>query len=201
MMKSFVSGTFFQGFKGKLLLGFFILGLIYVLLPSPSSVESFPPLASSTRSDLDGDTWQNPNIAAYFSDFRRDFITQFYKAEFAQMHIWGLFIPPVRINHPPEYAYTYIRDQQESTFLEEFVYPLRESIFVNGYEPMVENQMFKKVSSFVGDNIFYKERYFNSKTTLRFYPSNPLARVFIYVGIWVSAWALYKVFMREIKEY
>lgn len=188
--------------KGKLrrlLFFLFIVGLIYVVVPVPDSVEEFFPPTDSIRSDLDGDTWQNPNIAAYFSDFKRESITEYYREQFAAMHFFGRILPPVSLNHPPEYAYTYIRDQQESTFLEEYLYPLRESIFVNGYEPMIENQMFKKKSNFVGDHIYYQGVYYDSKTTLRFYPSNPIFRVLIYVGIWLSGIAICKLFIREWK--
>lgn len=181
------------------LLAIFILGLIYVSVPGPTSIDDFPAVPNSTKSNLDGDTWQNPNLVAYFSNFRRDFITQFYKNKFAQMYVWGFIIPPIRINHPPEYAYQYIRDQQESTFLEEYVYPLRSSIFVNGYEPAVENEMNKKIHSFVGDHINYEERYYESKNTLRFYPSNIVVRLLVYTGIWVSILGIYKVLIKELR--
>lgn len=186
--------------KLRLFLAFiFFLGLIYLILPGPHSVADFPPLPRSARSSLDGDTWQNPNIVAYYADFRRYFITWFYEKNFTKMYLFGFIIPPVRINHPPEYAYQYIRDQQESTFLEEYVYPLRESIFVNGYEPMIEDEMNKKVHSFVGDHIYFQEVPYDSKTTLRFYTSNVVIRLLIYFGCWLSAFAMYKILIQELK--
>ena len=44
-------------------------------------------------------------------------------------------MPAFRLNYPPEEARTIIRDQTRSTFLEEIVHPLRESVFINGFEP------------------------------------------------------------------
>ena len=178
----------------------FIAGLIYVAIPVPSSVTVFPPLPTSTKSNLDGDTWQNPNLVAYLSDFRRGYITNFYKDYFTKIHIFGFIIPPVSLNHPPEYAYKYIRDQQESTFLEEYVYPLRESLFVNGYDPLVEGIMIKGQLSFMSVHVMYKEQFFDTKTTIRYYPSNPIFRVLIYLGIWGLSIALWKLYSKAIKE-
>lgn len=182
----------------KILWVIFVLGLIYLILPGPTKIEDFAPIPDSTKSNLDGDTWQNPNIVAYFSDFRREEITSFYKNQFSGKYFFGGLIPPIRLNHPPEAAYTYIRDQQESTFLEEYTYPFRESLYVNGYEPEVENQMFKKPSNFVGNHIWYEEVPFNSKATLRFYPSNPLGRVTVYLGIWAVAIALFRLYRKVL---
>lgn len=184
------------------LLALFILGLVYILIPGPSSVEDFAPLPNSTRSDLDGDTWQNVNIAAYFSDFRRDYITKFYRNNLLSKHIFGGIIPPVSLNHPPEAAYQYIRDQQESYFLEEYLYPLRESLFVNGYDPLGVNTMYNRAEQVgdVGNRYWFKEKPYNTKTTLRYYPSSPFARGLVYLGIWASMLALYKIFIKEMRR-
>lgn len=187
--------------KNGLLKGFFLLGLIYILIPTTLTINSFPPLPNSTKSKLEGDTSQNPNIAAYFSQFRREFITKFYKSDFERKLIPGLPLPVVRINHPPEYAYTYIRDQQESTFLEEYTRPLRESLFVNGYEPLIENQIRRREASLIGNNIIYEEKLYPSKTTIRYYPTSPFFRVLVYIGIWISAIALIRLTIRVNKDY
>ncbi|MDO8498804.1 MAG: hypothetical protein Q7S44_03390 [bacterium] len=201
-MKIFFSSAFLRSKTGRLLSVLFILGLVYLIIPGPGSVEDFTPLPNSVRSDLDGDTWQNPNIAAYYADFRRDYVTKFYKDQFTRMHLFGWFLPPLKINHPPEYARSYVRDQQESTFLEEYTYPLRESIFVNGYEPLVENTMNKKaqLAGFVGNHIWYKENPYESKATLRYYPSSVVARTIVYLLIWLSAIWFWKLARRSWKE-
>lgn len=187
--------------KNKFFLLLFFIGLIYILLPGASSIDDFLPLPNSTRSKLEGDTIQNPNIVAYFSDFKRDFITKYYKDMLSRKLFLGIAISPIRINHPPEEAFRYVRDQQESTFLEEYTFPLRESLFVNGYDPSVQNDMFnKKVRSFVGDHLNYEQKYFNTKTTLRFYPSPLLARLVVYFGIWAFFIALVYLFKKEKRD-
>ncbi len=184
----------------KLLIAIFLLGLIYLILPGPKTIDDFPPLPEAVKSNLDGDTWQNVNIVGYYANFRRNFITQFYRDKFARMYLFGNIIPPIVINHRPESAYQYVRDQQASSFLEEYVYPLRESIFVNGYEPAVVNKMYFHPSGFVGNHYWYLEQPYDSKTTLRFYSSQTDSRIIVYCGIWVAGYALYLLAKKAIYE-
>lgn len=185
----------------KVLIVTFIVGLLYLIAPGASSIGDFPPLKGSIKSQLEGDTIQNPNIAAYFSNFRRDYITNFYRDFFSRTLIPFYSLPVISINRPPEEAFNYVRDQQESTFLEEYVFPLRESIYVNGYEPKIENDMFnKKDRSFVGDHLYYDAKYFNSKATIRYYPSNVFARVFIYIAMWILGILLFKLWRNELTK-
>ena len=177
----------------------FILGLAYILSPGPSSIEDFVQLPDSLKSNEPGDTYQLPDIAAYFSDFDRKGITSFYKNVYQSLHFFGFF-PPIKLNHPPEYARQVIRNEQVSTFLEEYVYPFRGSLFVNGYEPFVENEMKKKNHNFVGDHLHIQGRYFISKTTLRFYPADFFGRVVVYLGIWLSILAILEVGKRTFRE-
>lgn len=177
----------------------FILGLAYIFFPGPDSIDDFPPIPNSIKSNEPGDTYQNPNIAAYFSDFDRENITSFYKNAFKDLS-FGSFLPPFTLNYPPEFARQMVRSEQVTTFLEEYVYPLRGSIFVNGYEPLVENEIKKRSHNFVGDHIHINGRYFVSKTTLRFYPADYLGRLVVYTGIWLSAFAIYEVGRKALKE-
>lgn len=182
--------------KKKLLIGLFIIGLIYVLLPGPGEIEDFKAVPG-VKSDFPGDTIQNPNIAAFYTDYTRSEITKFYKDDFSKKLLFGIPLPIISLNHPPEAAHKYVRDQQESTFLEEYIFPLRESLFVNGYEPKVENDMFnRRDRSFIGDHLKYKEVFYNSKTTLRYHPSYLVNRVLVYLGIWLAATLLYKLFKK-----
>lgn len=177
----------------------FILGLVYVLIPGPGTVDQFPPLPNSVKSTEPGDTFQVPNLAAYFSDFDRQGITGYYRKEFARLHLFG-FIPPVVLNYPPKDAYQYVRDQQFSTFLEEYVYPLHESVYVTGYEPFVDGNIRHMQHSFIADHIHVDGRYFVSKTVLRLYPTFWFVRLIIYLGICISLVALFRVFKESLKE-
>lgn len=179
----------------------FILGLIYVSLPGLKTVEDFPPPKPSVRSTQDGDTWQNKNIAAYYSDYRRAEITSFYKNFFSRSLLFGIPLPIISLSHPPEKAYQYIRNQQESTFLAEYTFPFRESVFVNEVDPELDNISHpERQRSFVGDHIYYQDTFFNTKTTLRYYPSSIVIRIIVYVGIWLAGYYWLILFRKVLKE-
>ena len=80
-----------------------------------------------------------------------------------------------------------------STFLEEYLYPLRGSIFVNGYEPFIDNEMDKKEHFFIRDRLHINGRYFVSKSILRFYPNDVFDRIIVYFGIWLAGFALFEL--------
>jgi len=176
-----------------ILIAIFMVGLVYMLTPGSSSIDQFAPIPNSLKSDEPGDTVQAPNIAAYFSDFDRKSITNFYRNEYRKQFWFGKFIPPISLNHPPRAAYTYVRDLQMSTFLEEYVYPLHGSLFVNGYEPTVEAHILNLKPS-AGDIIHIKDQYFKSKATIRFYPNEWWISLLVYVSIWIAAVSLFRLF-------
>lgn len=183
--------------KNLILLLLFLAGLIYLILPGPTSISGIPALPNSRKSTEPGDTYQNPNNAAYFSSHYRKFVTDFYKESFENLNVFGKFIPAIRLNHPPETAFQYIRDQQASTYLEEYLYPMRDSLFVNGYEPFDQmgRPFYKGITQIIVDG-----QYFDTKTTLRIYHSNLIYRVAVYTGIWILAIWLYTLWIRTIKE-
>jgi hypothetical protein len=170
--------------------------LLYLLMPGPTSINDFPDLPNSIRSDLEGDTTQVPNIKAFFSNNYRDFTTNFYKDSFSKT-TWLPF-GPIRLNYPPEFAFTAIKDQTQSTYLEEFVYPLRDSIYVNGLEPF--DNLTKK-PRFNGATYLYEDpsKKLETKVTLRYYPSPIWARLVVWLGINVSLAALWIVGQKVFK--
>lgn len=184
----------------------FLLGLIYLSLPGPEKIDEFSRLPLSLKSQLAGDTIQNPNIAAYFSDYPRSFVVPFYvkdlKRIYCKKHLLDLpnplcFFPMIRLNHPPEKAFVYIRDQEESTFLEEYLYPFRESFFINGYEPFDKNG---KQFDYRSKPLEVDKKLYFSKTTIRFYTSNVWNRIVIYLGIWGALFLLFKTGRMIIKN-
>lgn len=172
----------------KLFIIFSLLLLIYMLWPGPSKISDFKPLPNSVKSTLSGDTVQIPNVAGYFSDNFRQFVTSFYKSNY-----WGktfLPFPPIRLNHPPEYSWIAIKKHTDSTYLEEYVYPLRDSLYVNGFEPFYDNGQPK----FWGSTKFEVEgQNFYTKVTLRFYPSSAVVRILVWLGIISSIYFLFKL--------
>lgn len=170
--------------------GLSIVLLVYLLWPySPSSIEDFSALPDSARSSLSGDTVQIANLKAYFSDNYRGFVIPFYSDQFQKMERFPF--PPLRLNHPPEYAYQTIKDQTQSTYLEEFTYPLRDSIFINGLEPLDEitkEPRYSAATLFEQDGGMYE-----TKVTLRYYPSNLTSRLLVWLGINLSVIFIWKI--------
>ncbi len=167
---------------------FSVLLLIYMLVPGPSSIENFKSLPNSDKSTLAGDTVQIPNVSAYFSDNFRDFVVPFYFQNYKEK-TWLPF-PPLKLNHPPEFSWNVIKRHTDSTYFEEIVYPLRDSLYVNGYEPFYEDgspKFWGSAKLNEGKNLWF------TKTTLRFFPSSPIVKFIVWLGISVSILFLYKL--------
>ncbi len=177
----FIRLGYTKGLRGVLISVLFLLGIIYLVLPGPQTIDDFPALPDSVKSELPGDTYQNSNIAAYFSDFRREYIMDYYWNYFKDWSYFGLKLPVFKINHPPERAYTFIRDQQESTALEEYYVPFRGSIFVNVHDPIIYNQIRRRQLDFATSHVDYNYVYYNTKTTIRYFPTPVVARIGVYV--------------------
>ncbi len=168
-------------FVSSLYIIFSLILLIYMVIPGTVSVQNFSDLPNSSVSTLPGDVWQVPNIKAYFSDHYRDFATEFYYEDYKNKN--KIPFDPIKLNYPPENAYTYIKDQTQSTYLEEYVYPLRDSIFLNGMEPFTENgePRYAGATKFDFDNQEHL-----TKNILRYYPSSLYVRIVVWFGIIVS---------------
>lgn len=160
-----------------------------MIWPGPTKIADFKPLPSSTKSKLAGDNIEQvPNVAGYFSDNYRDFVVPFYRN--AYQNLSRLPFPPLRLNHPPEYSWNVIKKHTDSTYLEELVYPLRDSLYVNGFEPFYSDGNPK----FWGSTKFGQDgQSFFTKTTIRYYPSKLIVRIFVWCGIIISIFLLFRL--------
>jgi len=151
----------------------FIALLVYVLLPSPA----FPnPLPDALQSKEPADS-ETPLRRAYFTNFTRGEVMAHYKKEFK----WGL-----TLNYPPEESRTLIRDQTRSTFLEEIVHPLRESIYINGFEPKEEK-----------DAINIAGLPWRQKIIVRYVPSSVYVRIIVVVLSFACSILLIKEWLKK----
>lgn len=174
---------------------FSVLFFIYIVWPGPGKISDFSPLPNSVKSKLDGDNWQVPNVTAYFSDHYRKFVVDFYSKDYQRLT--HLPFPPLRLNYPPEYSWIAIKKHTDTTYLEELIYPLKDSIFVNGFEPFYADGQ----SRFWGATKFEADgQHFYTKATLRFYPSHTLVRIPVYFGIILSIILLNKLGKKIIFE-
>lgn len=137
-----------------ILIAFFLALLAYVIPASPD----FPgPLPDALQSKEPADS-ETPLRRAYFTNATRREVMAHYQNEFKGY----------RLNYPPEEAQTLIRDQTRSTFLEEIVHPLRESLYVNGFEPKDPK-----------DAIEIEGRPWRQKIIVRYVPSNVFVRLLV----------------------
>lgn len=99
-----------------------LIGLVYISLPIPQLP---PPPPGSRVSQEPADT-ESSYRQAYFTNLSRQEVMDYYQHTFPQS---------LRLNHPPEEAVEFIRDQTKSSWLEELVYPLKTNLYINGFYP------------------------------------------------------------------
>lgn len=176
----------------------FLLGLLYILSPQPSSINDFPYLPNSVKS-TDPFDYQYPNEIAFFSNYWRADVTGFYRNNFKDLNRFlGLSFPPIVLNHPPEEAKEFIQNEPHSTYLEQYIYPLKDSIYVSGFEPYDQNG--KPFTPGIRPVILNNTTFFNSQINVHFFPTSVYSRILIYLGIWVSLFLLYKLFLDVLRE-
>ncbi len=181
--------------KRILFLLFALLLLVYLAVPEPGNIEEFLPLPDSTRSTLSGDTTEVPNIKAYFTNQYRDTVIPYYYQNYTGLH--RLPFKPLRLNYPPEHAFVAVKDQTQSTYLEEFVYPLRGSLFVNGLEQYDKDGLprYWGAARFIENDVIY-----DSKVTLHLYPVSVGVKLSVWLGILMSVYLTWKIGGRIVKK-
>jgi hypothetical protein len=179
---------------GIIYLLFSLAFLLYLLMPGPSSIDDFLELPNSTTSSYEGDTIQVPDVAAYFSNNYRVFAIPFYSQNFQAKT--KFFFPPIRLNHPPEDAFAKIKDQTQSTYLEELTYPFRDSLYINGFEPL-ENGLPRYRGA---DRIEYDGDRYDTKVIIRYYSSSIVSRITLWLGINMSVILLLYIGRKVLKN-
>ena len=179
----------------------FLLGLFYVISPGPAKIENFPPISDSLKSGESGDTTEYPNVAAFYSELNRRQITDYFRDVYRRQFLFGWISPPVNLNYSPQDTSKYIRNYYISTtFLEEYVYPLHGSVFVNGYEPYVENEILGIPHGPLGDRMGVGTKFFASKATIRLYQNYWYQRVIVYFGICFFTYFIYKLWKKAVLQ-
>lgn len=136
---------------------FNLSALLYLISPAPT----LPDLPNSIKSDEPGDTVQIPNVSAYYTNLSRTEIINFYKANYNDFF-------RIQLNHPPEKAKNIIRDTIQSYYLEEFVLPYKETLYINGFE--WEKDVFTKPEKRIKNKLLYHGKEYSAKVTIRTFP-------------------------------
>lgn len=168
-----------------LLSAIFIVIGFYVSLPGfefpapPSGV-----LYSNEPADL-----EDPLRRAFYTDLTREEIMDYYSQNFNRSNYKNIWLPTYRLNYPPEESSTIIRDQTHSTFLEEITHPLRESIYISGYEPDPNVQVLN-----------LGEKDWRQKIIVKYVPSSSWVRIVVVVFSYLASLALTNLWDRNAKK-
>jgi len=170
----------------------YLAGIYYLTQPDPV----LPDLDQTVRSDEPGDTWQNPDQKAFytFRDNRPEILGELTQ-KFSQGLVGNL---TYRLNYRPEEAQELVRDQLRSYYLEEVIHPLRESMFINVWQPAVapsldEDQREAEQMSFGG--IHYPV-----KVTLKPLASPAWARLLVWTAIFPAAYLVYESLKNAVRS-
>jgi hypothetical protein len=163
---------------------FIFLGLIFLAYLMISSPDYPVELSDAIRSGEPADLETSLRREYYTNSFRAE-VMEHYLTEFKTNKY--LSILSYRLNYPPEEAQVKIRDQTRSSYLEEIVHPFRESIFVNGFEPKLDENA-----------IVINGEKWNSKVIVRYYPSNVMSRLAVGLFSIVFAYLVFNQWTIEI---
>ncbi len=165
-------------------------GIYYLTRPSPE----LPALANTVRSDEPGDTWQHPDQAAYYTsrDSRPEILGELQR----KFDLSSLFQFTYRLNYRPEESFEMVRDQLRAYYLEEVVHPLRESLFINVWDPakspMIDDD--KRAQA----RMYFQGQFYPLKITLRPVYSGVTARLLIWTLIFPSTYAVYLTLSKSL---
>lgn len=168
----------------------YVLGIFYLLQP----VAQLPTLDNAVLSNEPGDTWQNPDQKGYYTNLTRSQVIDQIQQK-SKISVFGISIPNYRLNYRPEESYSLVRDQLKSNYLEEVVYPLKSSIYINGWEPKNAPVYANKPKKEIPDISIYGVPY-DAKITLR-----PVSSVvFIGLLIWTAIFPLGYLVLQSFKR-
>lgn len=167
-----------------------ILLIIYLVAPTPQ----LKPLPDSVLSNLPGDTTQLKNVTGYYTNLSRTEVMKFYQSFYTSPFI-------IRLNHPPEKAKEIFRDTMQSYYLEEFIIPFKESLFVNGYE--WEKDVFTKPEKRIANKLIYTNITYQSKINTKVYTTNIFTRIAVLfvceLGIYLIYLSYKRFFNKHVK--
>lgn len=166
---------------------FNILIVFYLIKPLPKISD----LINSVKSDEPGDTVQLKNVSAFYTNMTRAEVINFYKKYYN-----GSF--RIILNHPPEKSKEVIKDTIQSYYLEEFVLPFKESLFINGFE--WENDVFTKPEKRIVNKLLFKEKEYKAKITIKTIPTSIPKRLIAFFFTETSIIliiCLYKSFLKQ----
>lgn len=163
-----------------------VIFLIYLLIPGPR----FPTQPHDSVQSLEEADTENPLKRAYFTNYTRAEVLEHYQKQLVFFSLFKIPLPTYRLNYPPEDAFLLVRDQTRSTFLEEIIHPLKESVFVNGFKP-----------KYAKDDIWYRGVHYDQKITVKYVASSVFLRLPVFLLGLLLFYFIVREFPRAIKDF
>ncbi len=160
--------------------GLFLFGVFYVAPKSPD----FPPPHKDFVQSFEPADIETPMRRGYYTNLTREEVMNYYIRNFNNGFNYTL-----RLNYPPESAQSIIRDQTKSTYLEEIVHPLRESVYINGFEPPTPEY------ALVINGVNYGQ-----KIIIKYVPSSLIVRLFVVLLSSISFYVLTREILYAKKQ-
>jgi len=161
--------------------------IVYLILPTPV----LKPLPDSVVSTLPGDTTQLKNVSGYYTNISRTEVMNFYKSIYTSPFL-------IRINHPPEKAKEIFRDTMQSYYLEEFVLPFKESLFINGYE--WEKDVFTKPEKRIANKLIYNGITYPSKINTKLIKTSVPTRLIVFFASEIGIFLIFLCYQQFFKK-
>lgn len=162
---------------------FNIFFVVYLITPTPT----LKPLPNSVVSTLPGDTTQLKNVTGYYTFLSRAEVMKFYQSFYTSPFL-------IRLNHPPEKSKEIFRDTMQSYYLEEFIIPFKESLFINGYE--WEKDVFTKPEKRLANKLIYNNITYPSKINTKIFPTGIYTRLLIFFATEISVYLIFLCYRR-----
>ncbi len=141
---------------------------VYLFLPDPI-VPGVP--QGSLVSNEPADT-ESKYRTAFFTSLSRSDLIDYYQQHFSSS---------IKLNHPPEDAYSTIRDQTRSSWLEELINPGKNSLYINGFYPTRPT-----------DQLNFNGVHYAAKITIKYVPSTLPQRFTILILAGIASYWLFK---------
>lgn len=170
----------------------YLTGIYYLSSPSPT----LPNLDQAVRSDEPGDTWQHPDQTAYYTN-RNDRLGILGELQ-KKFGLPQFSFASYRLNYRPEEVGEFVRDQLRSYYLEEVIHPLRESLFINVWEPT--KSPFVIPEDQASQRMYFLKIYYPVKVTLRPVYSSTWGRVMVWTLIFPGSYAVYLSLKKSLHE-
>ena len=167
---------------------FAVFFLVYLSIPN----RLFPQESQYSKRSTEPADVEDENRRGFYNTEDRETVVNYYRDKFGKVNIfgYGINLPSLRLNYPPEESQTIIRDQTRSTYLEEIVHPLRQSIYISSFEPKYDKDRI------VVDGTEYKQ-----KLIIKMIDSNPIIRLFIGCLILLSIYVNLRMWREVLMGY